>query len=92
MHDADVASPPRTHRGDPRRSRSGMWIVVLFTLPVLYVLSLGPVAWIESRFGPFSDGVRTVVIVFYYPLSLLFKYEVPGVEPALDWYVGLFLP
>lgn len=68
-----------------------MWIVVLVALPVLYVLSLGPVVWINRWYGPFDDGLQYLLELFYYPLRLLVDSEVPVVVPALEWYVELFV-
>lgn len=90
MKQNEMESSPRHHHDTPARSRSGTWIVISLALLVLYVLSIGPVAWIDSRF-PLGDDLWSVLMVFYYPLVLLNESEVPVLAPALQWYVELFV-
>jgi hypothetical protein len=49
----------------------------------LYVLSIGPVA------APLTKRYPSVYWRLYYPLREL-AYNVPAVQSALDWYVGLW--
>ncbi len=59
---------------------------ILILLPVFYVLSIGPMAWLDSK-GLFSETTHTVLECFYFPLALAVENEVPIVGPALMNYV-----
>jgi hypothetical protein len=57
----------------PSRSRALLWIAALvFALPLLYVLSLGPVVWIFVRTKGFGGLVPVEPLeVFYSPVIWL---------------------
>ena len=57
----------------------GLVLVVLF-LPVLYVLSIGPVAWLMGNEATWWSEA------FYYPLGQLAAYFKPF-RDALGWYL-----
>lgn len=69
------------------------WIVaVAVGLPVAYVFSIGPSAWMLSvlikRFP--HPWLITAFMLFYAPLELLANSL--GLSGLVKWYVGLFLP
>lgn len=65
------------------RKCSTMTIAVLVLLPVLYVLSFGPVMWFFGR-----KGDNDAVVLFYYPLFCL-AWNGPGwLAKPLVWYAG----
>ena len=45
---------------EQQRAGWTFWCVIALTLPILYVLSLGPSCWVSSRFG----GANVVTIVY----------------------------
>src|SRR5262245_43194941 len=45
---------------EQKRPGGAFWCVVALTLPILYVLSMGPGCWVSSRFG----GAKAVTIVY----------------------------
>ena len=71
---------------DERRRSS--WIVVAAAavlLPLLYVLSTGPIVWYESRHGPMPDVAQRTIEVVYEPIIwLMDEYEWAGA--AAEWY------
>ena len=68
---------------DQKRGGLGCAIVgiVLVLLPVLYVLSSGPLAWCLDHDYVSGNSFR----VFYYPLICLSGYS-PTFEAAWGWY------
>jgi hypothetical protein len=64
--------------------------VVLFLLPVLYVLSIGPAAWLVNT-GRLNFDEGSVTVRFYTPL-LLAAECCPPVDDSLQWYVSLWEP
>ena len=67
-------------------------ILVVIVLFVLYVGSIGPVAWLmnTNTFSPTtSETLNLVLMVFYAPLSLLCEYVEP-VGDFIDWYTRLW--
>src|SRR5262245_55452630 len=70
-------------------SGSGPVLVVatlLVALPMLYVLSIGPMAWLDSK-GLFSESAHTGLEYFYFPLAMVANNEVPILGPAIQSYV-----
>ena len=59
---------------------------ILVALPVLYVLSIGPVVWLDSK-SQFSEPTRTVLECFYSPVGLAVESDVPFLGSALEAYV-----
>ena len=59
---------------------------ILVALPVLYVLSIGPVVWLDSK-NQFSEPTRTVLECFYFPVGLAVESDVPFLGSALEAYV-----
>jgi hypothetical protein len=57
-----------------KRKKSSPWPWIVaggLMLPVLYVLSLGPVVWLFNFFDPVPETVRHALELFYTPLFLL---------------------
>lgn len=81
---ADRATDERTRRG------WGVWIAGLVLLPLLYVLSIGPAAWLLDH-GYMSEPVEEALTVFYTPLVLVYDSN-QTFEVALDAYLSLWQP
>ena len=60
-------------------------LMITVMLPVLYVLSLGPVIMMVERGGMAPDFWAR----FYWPLEWLHEH-VEFVRPLLDWYIKLW--
>jgi hypothetical protein len=65
-------------------------VVVLVLLPMLYVLSVGPVARLADN-GLIDQNWNTVLGVIYWPLDWTAD-NVPVVGPAIIWYVESWQP
>jgi hypothetical protein len=81
-----------TSSGPVRRPSRAVRLVllgaVLIGLIVLYVLSVGPVTWLDNRgFVPPSAG--TFFVYFYAPLFAAGRC-LPAIEHLLDWYISFF--
>lgn len=78
----------------PTGGRSTFLLVVTVLLPVLYVLSIGPMNMLAEKglLGPVDGPVIESLSVFYLPLNWCVMYLVPGLAPALDWYLSLWGP
>lgn len=63
-------------------------VLLLALLPLLYVLSIGPVVGLFSR-GYLQIGPDSPVARFYAPLEYIHG-EVPLLAQPLDWYVELW--
>lgn len=73
---------------DDQKDRS--WRLLLFGLaPIVYVLSIGPAAWMQQH-GFVNGAALQVYAVVYYPLSLIVIY-VPGFRPFMEWYLPLWI-
>jgi len=59
--------------------------VIGVMLPVLYVLSIGPVGWVVTR----NPSLQWIGVI-YFPLGLLAESWTPF-RNALNWYVELWL-
>jgi hypothetical protein len=76
---------------DDKPKGNGMaWGVVgaaLLIFPLLYVLSIGPAAWLSSR-GYLSDAATEAI---YYPIILAIeRFEWCG--DSVNWYIEFWLP
>lgn len=66
--------------------------VLLALLPVLYVLSTGPVVMMDRRLNTPPLGIpSTGVLTFYQPLSWVCD-EAPSLGFVIERYVRLWLP
>jgi hypothetical protein len=72
---------------ETQKSKSSWWAVVLvLLLPVLYVLSIGPVVRIVDRTG--SKTAKAAVADFYAPLGWLHKNT--SANGLIDRYLDLW--
>jgi len=65
--------------------------VALALSPVLYVLSMGPNAGLQTRHlmpEPLSNATKHL----YLPIELLMAYGPKPVDQAMRWYIGLWYP
>ena len=84
----------RPNKEHSEQGRSGLLLfrvvaalILLLVLLVLYVLSIGPVAWLVGhKFIPESPAIDT----FYSPLDWL-AVQLPLFSRFLEWYLGLFV-
>jgi len=64
--------------------------VALPMLPVLYVLSIGPVSWlINNRTIPVDGPLATGLSLFYAPFRLVLE-NCPPLEQFTVWYLAFF--
>jgi|GEM_PF-6314152 len=63
-------------------------MILLILVPIFYVLSIGPVVWLNDR-NYIDVDENTAVLMFYAPLIYLHNYS-PQLAAPLDWYVGLW--
>ena len=98
---SDETHPPASEKGDRREAgeekgtsaRSGgaaavIVLILLLILPVAYVLSIGPVVWLNTR-DYIHVGPDSPVEKFYAPLEYAHE-NLPTVAAPLDWYVELW--
>lgn len=72
-----------------RKKQRAAWpIWVAVALPVLYVLSFGPVAAIARR-TPHSDATHEMLLLGYAPILLVRK-QCPPFHELTDWYISLW--
>jgi hypothetical protein len=83
---------PMAEQHNTTRGSATGTIAVFAALPVLYVLSLGPVVKLADadRLGPRDGPVVQAAQVFYRPLEWCHNQKVPLIAEALDWYVRLW--
>ncbi|HVW03333.1 MAG TPA: hypothetical protein VHB77_23420 [Planctomycetaceae bacterium] len=69
------------------RGRFLYWAVpvTLLAVPMLYVGSLGPMAWMDAQ-GWLGSDARAVAEIFYEPLGMVGERCAPF-GSFLDWYV-----
>lgn len=60
-----------------------MWIAAL-VLPLIYVLSIGPLSYMEQKFG-LPSGINTAAEIFYAPI--IWVHENTPLDELLDAYV-----
>ena len=61
------------------------WCIVAVTLPLLFLLSIGPACWLSSRFGG-----ANVVTMAYRPVTFVAEFTgSDGIMDALQWYSQL---
>jgi len=76
---------------------TAFWVtVVMICLPVMYVLSIGPVSWIAYwafiKWDWWPDSAQSAFDSFYAPLIWLMDYMPNSVGVALNWYAVLAVP
>jgi hypothetical protein len=73
----------------PRRAvRFVLLGVVLIGLVALYVLSVGPITWLDDH-GYLPPAAGQFFVYFYAPLFTAAGY-LPALRYCLDWYVSFF--
>lgn len=73
--------PIATHRG------GGSWSLLLFIAPVIYVLSIGPVAKVALALHlDKSRAVEHTLEIIYFPVLWSAEHSQPF-QRALDWYL-----
>ncbi len=77
--------PPTT---DTKRGGVSWLLWTILLLPLLYVLSLGPVAGYYERT---TKRAPRALVAFYRPLAALAR-AVPQFDRLIQWYVDLWLP
>jgi hypothetical protein len=78
----------------PTESASGAWwpLVLLPLGLILYLASVGPVAWFVHTSGlPMDSTAGMIISTIYWPVEYLAN-EVPGVGELIIWYVEMFCP
>jgi hypothetical protein len=75
-------------RGPIRAVRWVLLGVVLIGLAAIYVLSVGPITWLDDH-GYLPQPAGTFFVYFYAPLFAAGRY-LPALQHLLDWYVSLF--
>lgn len=78
-------------QNEGRPDRGFVWgVMLIFVLPVLYAVSIGPAAWFLLKIDPAQDGPLTMVFaVFYTPLQ--YAYEFAGEPQWFEAYVELWI-
>lgn len=73
-----------------RRERWTKWTATAaVVLPVLYVASVGPAAWVAQQ--PWrSGGLYWALVAIYHPLDQIDSISPQPIRDALDWYVNLW--
>jgi len=77
---------------DGRRSRFPVILIaaVVAALPMLYVLSVGPVGWlVNNEFIDPDSGLGTVVGAIYTPLEAVAEF-CPPFKLLIGWYLELW--
>ena len=69
--------------------RKAVWLAV--SLPVLYVLSMGPYAGLQTR-HLMPESAISATKHLYLPIELLMAYGPKPIDHAMRWYVGLWYP
>jgi hypothetical protein len=82
---------------NPRRAKAGGLAVLalglIVALPVLYVLSIGPVTGLCVRYLQESDPANPSPIDYFYrPLLWVYQNAPAPVGKALGWWIGLWVP
>lgn len=77
----------KTRGGSAGAAAAAVLILLSVLLPILYFLSVGPVAWYYESHHIEPD---IYVITIYSPLEWLHENCEP-LQPAMDWYIELWL-
>lgn len=88
MHDSHHSS--RTSAG----RTSTVLLLGIVLLPVLYVLSIGPIIKLQSMglLGPRDAPVHRLLEAFYMPLEWCLQSDIPVLSAALEWYAIHWMP
>jgi hypothetical protein len=82
-----------TKEGQERQGGIGLWLILLsIGMPVLYVLSIGPVVLLVNFFELWHNEMATRVVgIFYFPLIWIVENKIEPLSSFLEWYVELFV-
>jgi hypothetical protein len=69
----------------PDGTRRWTWPCVLVSLPMIYVLSLGPAYWLVAHYPAWG-----VITPLYAALQRLLSYW-PAADQAMFWYLGFWV-
>jgi hypothetical protein len=71
---------------------AGFWAaVILMAVPFFYFVSIGPVAWGESRWEDSQpEWVENVVNVYFIPATIVYEVSPEPVRFAMAGYCDLF--
>ena len=71
---------------------AGFWgAVILMAVPILYFVSIGPVAWGYSRFEDSQpEWVEDVVNIYFIPATFVYEVSPEPVQVAMAGYCELF--
>jgi arginine exporter protein ArgO len=78
-------------QNDDDRNRSKGYVVAAgcASLPVFYVLSIGPAVWLHERSSP---AVQAILELIYAPLTWLYMHDTVGtwfllaIDPWVEWW------
>jgi hypothetical protein len=72
---------------NPEASRAISWVLaILITLPVLYILSVGPISKLADEFASLQPSLNPVIEVVYAPLTAAMDHS-PAFRDFVFWYV-----
>jgi hypothetical protein len=82
-----------THQAQPQPTTDTkhgglLWLIWLLLLPILYVLSIGPVA---RHYRPRPQPPPKSLVAFYAPIGSLMR-ALPPFAYFMDWYFRLWAP
>ena len=86
VRDNEMADDNEQHSS--AMARVALVLLIVFTLPVMYALSIGPVWW-AGQHGWLGDESEWLFRLFYAPL--FWAAENTPLEEPLEWYVGLWV-
>lgn len=86
-------SKSNEHYDEASRTRSSAGVVIVVVilivlLPLFYVLSIGPVIWLEAN-NYIEVGENSPIVLFYWPI-LWSAERFAFAEAALEWYAELW--
>jgi hypothetical protein len=82
----DDQPAPQSERTSAGPVIAAVAVVLLFVLPAVYVLGLGPAVQIHKHASP---PVQKTIEVIYFPVDPLIRW-LPAVRGPLGWYVTLW--
>jgi len=73
-----------TDDSSPLKSRGGVYVSYALMAVVLYFLSIGPAAWLNSK-----DYLSDQAGIIYYPI--IYLHDNTFLKEPLEWYVELWV-
>jgi hypothetical protein len=71
---------------DKKKAGIAFWATVVFVAAVVYVLSLGPAAWLSERRLLSNPAMTTI----YAPVFAVYDHGPSPIRRATDWYLALW--